>query len=293
MFAYPDPRRQMRRILFLRVDWSCEHAEQISDALRREFARRSHYHYTELRYPPDKIAAFVEDLEETAADLLILWLEEVPPQQLLKLFTKTVPLIFFDCGIMLPECAILDLGEEQIGMLAAKHLLSCGHREIALLITEPKGLTCRKRINGFVDYLGVNAIKPHIIDCDVRHGDSSYGASYDYFCRYLERNHVDFTAGFTMSDDSALGVIKALQEADFNVPDDVSIIGGNGITVGERSNPPLTTIVFDPAEAARSLSAGVDEMFAGGSFGIRRIAPRLVSRGTVCRLTPSNKGVEI
>ncbi len=292
MFATPDPRRRARRILFLRVDWCCEHAEQISGALDREFSRRRNYHYTELRYPPEKIAAFLEDLEETAADLLILWLEEVEPLRLLKLFQQNIPLVFFDCGIMLANCSIFDLEEEQIGMLAAKHLIDCGHREIALLITEPKGLTCRKRMNGFLDYLHVNGLKPHVIDCEIQHGESSSGMAHDFFLSYLERNRVDFTAGFAMSDDSALGVIKALQESGFRVPEDVSIVGGNGITIGERSDPPLTTVIFDPAEAARELAAGVDELFAGGSFGIRRIPPRLVSRGTVRNLTPSTKGVE-
>ncbi len=291
MFATPEPQQLTRRILFLRVDWSCEHAEQISEAIGREFARRRNYHYTELRYPPEKAEAFLEELEETAADILILWLEGGAPEQILRLFSRKINLIFFDCGILLPDSNILDLQEEQIGMLAAKHLIDCGHREIALLVTEPKGLTCRKRMNGFLDYLQVNDRKPHIIDCDVRHGNSSFGTAYDFFRYYLERNRVDFTAGFAMSDDSALGIIKALQESGFRVPEDISIVGGNGVTVGERSDPPLTTIIFDPAEAARTLAAGVDELFVGGSFGIRRIPPRLICRGTVRNLLNSTKGV--
>lgn len=286
MFATPDLRRRVHRILFLRVDWSCEHAEQISQALNREFSRRRNYHYTELRYPPEKIALFLEELEETVADLLILWLEDVSPERIMRLFQRNIPLIFFDCGIMLPQCAILDFQEEQIGMLAAKHLLDYGHREIALLITEPQGLTCRKRMNGFLDFLQVHQVRPHIINCGVRHGESSYGMAYDFFLRYLERNRIDFTAGFAMSDNSALGVIKAFRESGFRVPEDVSIVGSNGVAVGERSDPPLTTIIFDTAEAARELAAGVDEIFAGGEFGIRRIPPRLVRRGTVLKLIP-------
>jgi len=52
----------------------------------------------------------------------------------------------------------------------------------------------------------------------------------------------DFTAVYAISDTMALGAIRALSEANKKVPQDVSVVGFDGIDIGEYSIPSLTTI---------------------------------------------------
>ena len=57
----------------------------------------------------------------------------------------------------------------------------------------------------------------------------------------LERNP-GFTALFAMSDVMALGAIRALADAGKRVPEDVSVIGFDGLQIGEYTLPRLSTV---------------------------------------------------
>ena len=50
------------------------------------------------------------------------------------------------------------------------------------------------------------------------------------------------TAIFSASDPLAIGAMRALYENGYKIPDDISIIGFDDISVASFSNPPLTTI---------------------------------------------------
>lgn len=62
--------------------------------------------------------------------------------------------------------------------------------------------------------------------------------------RLLDR-HPDLTAIFAVSDVIALGAIRALRDRGYRVPEDISVIGYDGIPYGEYSSPRLTTIRQD------------------------------------------------
>ena len=83
--------------------------------------------------------------------------------------------------------------------------------------------------------------------------DKLYGLSnYDFESAYhavnsLLARRADFTALFAMSDVIALGAIRALVSAGLRVPEDVSVIGFDGITMSRYCVPVLTTVV-QPSE---------------------------------------------
>lgn len=62
--------------------------------------------------------------------------------------------------------------------------------------------------------------------------------------RLLAR-HPDLTAIFAISDVIALGVIRALRDRCRRVPEDISVVGFDGIPYGEYSTPRLTTVRQD------------------------------------------------
>ena len=66
----------------------------------------------------------------------------------------------------------------------------------------------------------------------------------------LERNP-DFTALFAMSDVMALGAIRALADAGKRVPEDISIIGFDGLQIGEYTLPRLSTVAQSVEQLAQ------------------------------------------
>lgn len=284
IFATHKKDCNFRQIIFLRVDWVCEHAEKFSQAICEEMSKRQNYRYSEIRYSPELCQQYVEQLEDGVADVVVLWLEDLGIEKLRPLCGLKTPLIFFDCGIMLEHINVLDIQEEMIGMMAAKHLIDNGHRKLAVLVTEPKGLTCQKKMNGFLDYVRLHGISPQIIDCKIQHGEASQSMTCDFILKYFKTHRIDFSACFIMSDYSAFGAMQAFHKIGLRIPQDISIVGCQGEMAGELSDPPLTTIILNAENVAQALVSGLDELFSGGEFGIRRIAPVLIERGSVKKI---------
>jgi len=80
----------------------------------------------------------------------------------------------------------------------------------------------------------------------VEAGNLTMEGGYKACKRLLERNVV-FTAIFCVDDITAIGAMKALREAGLRVPEDVSLIGFDGIDLGQHVTPSLSTIRVDAA----------------------------------------------
>jgi LacI family transcriptional regulator len=52
----------------------------------------------------------------------------------------------------------------------------------------------------------------------------------------------ELTAVFAMSDTMALGAIRAIRDHGYRVPEDISVVGFDGIELGKYMSPKLTTI---------------------------------------------------
>ncbi len=61
-----------------------------------------------------------------------------------------------------------------------------------------------------------------------------------------------FTAIITTNDSMAIGCIEALQKHGLRVPEDVSVIGFDNITIGKHVSVPLTTVGFDKLRFANN-----------------------------------------
>ena len=61
------------------------------------------------------------------------------------------------------------------------------------------------------------------------------------------------TAVYCANDEMAFGLMRALYEHGRRVPDDVSVVGFDGIALSEFSSPPLTTVKQDFHRVGREL----------------------------------------
>jgi len=53
---------------------------------------------------------------------------------------------------------------------------------------------------------------------------------------------INCTALLCHNDETTMGALQALREAGLRVPDDVSVVGFDGLEIGEYSHPRLTTV---------------------------------------------------
>lgn len=88
-----------------------------------------------------------------------------------------------------------------------------------------------------------------------------------------------FDGLFFACDAMALGALEELASRGLAVPGQVGVVGFDGLGSGEFSNPPLTTVEPDFAEAGRML---VETALAGdGERAERRVPVRLMERSSV------------
>ena len=124
---------------------------------------------------------------------------------------------------------------------AVEHLIRLGHRNIGIL-----GGQLEKSRAAITRYIGCrNAFEDHQIafDSAVQYEPALFTISQGY--KAMERlidKMPDLTAVFAMSDTMALGAIRALHDRGFRVPEDISVVGFDGIELGNYMSPKLTTI---------------------------------------------------
>jgi len=169
------------------------------------------------------------------------------------------------------------------GALAAEHLLELGHREIAIIVSEPEQTL---RLEGFRSVLQAAGLP--LPDEMIRQGHSTLESGYAAAQKFLTTSTRP-TAIFATTDWMALGAMEAILDAGLRVPQDISIIGLDDIVVSAHIRPPLTTVAvpkFQLAKEATELLFGL--IHAEHPYPLARlIEPSLIVRQSTAPLSLS------
>ena len=81
----------------------------------------------------------------------------------------------------------------------------------------------------------------------------SYANGYENMKELLESG-TNVTAVFAISDVLAIGACRAIKDAGLRIPEDISVVGYDGIDIGKYYNPSLTTLKQPVIEISRASS---------------------------------------
>lgn len=145
----------------------------------------------------------------------------------------------------------------QAGYLAADHLIAHGHKQLAFLVPAGKTVSRSDKIEGFL----ARAAKSGLSDrCDVIQGGvvEAFGDSELADLGYAMAAQIKAmprrpTGIVTVNDMLAIGLMSGLHGAGLLVPDDVSVVGMDGLSVSAYVNPGLTSIVMPLTEMADAM----------------------------------------
>lgn len=132
--------------------------------------------------------------------------------------------------------------------MATQHLISLGRRRIAAIgvqeLDSRETQTSQLRLRGYMDALAANGLPldPGLI---IRGLPSYNRVSGARAMRQLLALDAPPDAVFCFNDHLALGVIRAVYDAGYRVPEDVAVVGFDDIEDGRFSIPSLTTISPD------------------------------------------------
>lgn len=138
----------------------------------------------------------------------------------------------------LPDNAVVP--DDYAGATAAvEHLIALGHRHIAHISGSDEMSTGHTRQRGYLD-----TILRHRLPADpdlVVRGSFREPGGYKAMQQLLGLPHPP-TAVFAVNDLAAAGAIRAIEEADLQVPRDISIVGFNDLSTAIGTVRPLTTV---------------------------------------------------
>lgn len=167
---------------------------------------------------------------------------------IIRLAAGSIPTVVIDHAYEGCDCVMNDNrgGMEALVSLAWKK----GHRKIAFVHGEDSVVT-RERLAGFYKQcaeLGVRVPGEYIVPCHF-HNPMACAQAVDAL---MDREDPP-TCVLCPDDFSCIGAIAALEARGIRVPQDVSLVGFDGIRLGRMMSPSLTTYMQDADSLARSV----------------------------------------
>ena len=176
-----------------------------------------------------------------------------------------------------PNLSSVSSDNIQAAKMAIDHLADLGHKKIAVIGgTRTFSDTTAQRYQGCLEAFREHEI-PFDEELDYATVRFSFAGGYSAVQRLLERGR-DFTGIFAMSDVMAIGAIRALQDAGKRVPEDVSVVGFDGLLIGEYTIPRLTTICQAVNELAERSVKLLQERIEGSHSAHYDTVPVTLSR---------------
>lgn len=170
------------------------------------------------------------------------------------------------------------------GYLAAQYLMSCGHKNIGIMMDFSQNVNCNYRYIGYQDALAEQKIKldkKWIVPTSFTIEDAYAKADQ----LLLNQAITSIIAG---NDMIALGIVKRAKELGMKIPEDISIIGYDNVYFTDLFNPSLTSIEQDVTLLAKKT---IDILFETIADNTKKqfcqLSPKLVKKASVRQIKSS------
>lgn len=159
-----------------------------------------------------------------------------------------MPFVLFGKSEEAVDC--VDINNDKGSYLATKHLIKLGHKKIGYLGIESQELFAAERLQGHFRALkkyGLDDCMVCVENCDNTKEAGKTAAMH------LLKNH-DITAVACASDLLAMSMLEVAKGINKKVPDDLSVVGFDGVLLNEITEPKLTTIAQPVYEIGAKLA---------------------------------------
>ncbi|MCU0906270.1 MAG: LacI family transcriptional regulator [Rhodobacteraceae bacterium] len=243
----------------------------ILNALNREAERRGVRlvpHHLTADQAPGALAAAVADAQ---ADAVIVLNDDREPL-LAAIRERGIPAVLINGEDPEMHVDSVTPGNRFAARQATRRLLALGHRRIMHLTWRGRK-TIARRLDGFRDAMaeaGLGGAAPVLM------ADGFTPGAGEKAVRGWLDAHPDLdgvTGLFCAADNLAFGAMQALRDRGLSVPADLSVMGFDGVALGELHVPPLTTVSVPLDEFGREALELLERRLSAG--GVPRAAHRV------------------
>ena len=235
-------------------------------------------------YDHDSEQSIIAELLSRQVDGLILTVADAANSNTLQqLDTDNVPYVLV--YNQSPHSHHLTFGVDNRAAMheATAQLIHLGHRNIAMVAgIRIQSDRAHWRYQGYVDAMHAAGLEPQpLIEMP-----SHTRTDADVLLPHLTGQN-RLTALLASNDLLALNTMRMVRDAGFSIPDDISIIGFDGIDIGRFSQPELTTIEQPAQDIAFASVDTLLSLLRGEPAGSRQLAHQLRSGGSICHAPPN------
>jgi len=169
--------------------------------------------------------------------------------------------------------------------IAVEHLVSLGHRNIAVLATEPQAYpSILQRRRGYEQVLAEAGLTPHYVDALYWQPESAAVVALAYL-----KAHPEVTAVFCANDLVAVALLQAARQEGIEVPNRLSVVGYDDIDLAGFVHPALTTMAVDKVGMGRLAVTLLAHRLEFGKECVTQtfVRPTLVERETTRAVEPA------
>ncbi len=239
----PSPKTDYRVIALLITDLLNPFFSEVARGVEEEISLDR---YGLLLFDTSASSYRGEDVFNRLADFgvsgIIAAAARVPPGELLAFYeAHQVPMVTVNRRLNHPGIPAITIDFANATYRATQHLISQNHTRIGYLAdytgTEPS----QARQRGIQRALQESGLDLRLDWCPSAVASAEGG--FQAMSTLLSRDRADYpTAVITYNDIMALGALNAIRTYQLRVPEDISVVGFDGIAMATHANPPLTTI---------------------------------------------------
>ncbi|MBR8658029.1 MULTISPECIES: LacI family DNA-binding transcriptional regulator [Bacillales] len=199
---------------------------------------------------PDTEDMYLSLLRQKSVDGIIIGTNARNHRVLRELLEENLPVALIAQDIPELMIDVVAVDDYLGGYQAAQHLVSLGHKRIAILVGNMNRTSDKYRLEAFRQALedhGLELTEDLVIRTDYSREDGKRAA------RELLTSPKRPTAIFACFDFLAIGVYQAAKELGLRIPDDVSVVGFDNTILASIVDPPLTTIAQPIDEMGRQV----------------------------------------
>jgi len=200
--------------------------------------------------------SYLQHSKRKQIEAILVLCSEFSTKEMIDLYNSSIPTIVIDYGYG-GVCNITSNNKQGVDM-AVKYFKNLGHKEVANIYGGQYLYIGKQRKDYFEKAM-------HKYSLEIK---DEYMVSGEFFSKedgfkamntLLELEDKP-TAIFCASDMLAIGAMQAIREAGLSVPEDFSIIGFDGIDIGQIITPRLTTIRQDTSKMGRIAGSHILQM---------------------------------
>jgi GntR family transcriptional regulator of arabinose operon len=194
---------------------------------------------------------------------------------------RGLPLIFFNAKYPWSDFPCVAMDDVAAGHIVTQHLISAGHRKISGIFA-CDDLQGHKRYQGFMKSFEENGIpdsEQRVFWYSTNEKQSMLELAEERILELLK----DSTAVVCYNDELAVGILKFCKNHDFNVPDDISVVGIDDSKFARVCEPQLTTARHPQQRLGETAASALIEMLANplGGKDDRIFVPKLIERMSI------------